>query len=68
MERRNFSWKRRRGFSDLVQNLDLPADLHELISIDELEERPVPKESPLYPVFSYHLERLTDLYDTCKET
>ena len=42
--------------------------LHELISIDELEERPVPKESPLYPVFSYHLERLTDLYDTCKET
>ena len=37
--------------------------LHELISIDELEERPVPKESPLY-----HLERLTDLYDTCKES
>lgn len=40
--------------------------LHELTSIDELGQRPIPKDSPLYPVFSYHLERLTELYETCK--
>ena len=41
--------------------------LHELTSIDELGQRPIPKDSPLYPVFSYHLERLIALYDACKE-
>ena len=32
-----------------------------------LGQRPIPKDSPLYPVFSYHLERLIALYDACKE-
>ena len=41
--------------------------LHELTSIDELGQRPIPKDSPLYPVFSYPLERLIALYDACKE-
>ena len=41
--------------------------LHELVSIEALEQRPVPPDSPLYPVFSYHLDRLTALYEACKE-
>ena len=41
--------------------------LHELTSIDELGQRPIPKDSPLYPVFSYHLERLIALYDSCRK-
>lgn len=41
--------------------------LHELISIEGLEQRPIPQDSPLYPVFLYHLDHLTSLYDTCRE-
>lgn len=37
--------------------------LHELVSIEDLEPRPVPKDSPQYPVFEYHLNRLICLYE-----
>ena len=39
--------------------------LHELTSIEGMEPRPVPQDSPVYPVFCYHLERLTALYEIC---
>lgn len=41
--------------------------LHELISIEGLEKRPLAQDSPFYPVFLYHLERVTSLYEACRE-